>query len=100
GRHHRGGGRDRGDQRDRGADLRPADHHRLRGGGADGHHQRDVPVGAGGRGWDDGDRQQHHRRLHRRRLHHPGAGPDPHRRRRAVPHGRRSADHGRKVHLL
>ena len=39
---------DRGDQLDRRADLRPADHHRLRGGGADGHDQRDVAVGAGG----------------------------------------------------
>ena len=29
GRHHRGGGGDRGDQLDRRADLRPADHHRL-----------------------------------------------------------------------
>ena len=40
--------RDRGDQLDRRADLRPADHHRQRGGGADRHHERDVPVGAGG----------------------------------------------------
>ena len=33
---------------DRRADLRPADHHRLRGGGADRHDQRDVALGAGG----------------------------------------------------
>ena len=33
---------------DRRADLRPADHHRQRGGGADGDDERDVPVGAGG----------------------------------------------------
>ena len=35
--------------RDRRADLRPADHHRQRGRGADRHDQRDVPLGAGGR---------------------------------------------------
>ena len=34
---------------DRRADLRPADHHRQRGGGADRHDQRDVAVGPGGR---------------------------------------------------
>ena len=34
---------------DRRADLRPADHHRQRGGGADRDDQRDVAVGAGGR---------------------------------------------------
>ncbi len=43
--HRRRGGCHRGDQRDRRADLRPADHHRLGGGGADGHHQRDGPLG-------------------------------------------------------
>ena len=41
-------GGDRGDLRDRRADLRPADHHRQRGGGADGDDQRDVALGAGG----------------------------------------------------
>ena len=49
---------------------------------------RSVQEAAGG---TDGDRQQHHRRLHRRGLDHPGAHPDPHRGRRAVPHGRRPA---------
>src|SRR3712207_7129140 len=34
---------------DRRADLRPADHHRLGGGGADRHDQRDVALGPGGR---------------------------------------------------
>ena len=45
GRHDRGGGGDRGDQRDRRADLRPADHHRQRGGGADRDHPGDEPLG-------------------------------------------------------
>ena len=36
----------------------------------------------------------------RRRVHHPGAHPDPHRRGRAVPDGRRPAHHRREVHLL
>ena len=40
------GRRDRGDLAHRRADHRPADHHRQRGGGADRHHQRDVPLGA------------------------------------------------------
>ena len=48
GRHHRGRRGDRGDLHDRRADLRPADHHRLGGGGADRDHQRDVALGAGG----------------------------------------------------
>ena len=62
---------------DRRADLRPADHHRLRGGGADRDHQRDVALGAGGGQRHDGDRQQHHRRLHRGGVHHAGARPRP-----------------------
>ena len=33
-------------------------------------------------------------------VHDPGAGADPHRRRRARPHGRRPALHRREVHLL
>ena len=87
--------------RDRRADLRPADHHRLGGGGADGHHQRDVagrcrrpPAGT------TEIAAQHHRRLHRGGVHHAGADPDPHRGRRAVPDGRRPAHHGRPLHLL
>ena len=85
---------------DRRADLRPADHHRLRGGGADRHHQRDVALGAGGGQRLDPDRREHHRRLLGRGLHHAGADPDPHRRGRALPHGRRPAHHRRAVHLL
>ena len=57
--------------RDRRADLRPADHHRQRGGGADGDHQRDVAVGAGGGRRYHGDRREHHRRLDRRRRRPP-----------------------------
>ena len=63
GRHDGRGGRDRGDQSDRRADLGPADDHRLGGGGADGHDQRDVPVGAGGRRRHRRDRPEHHRGL-------------------------------------
>ena len=51
-------------------DLRPADHHRLGGGGADRDHQRDVALGAGGRQRHQRDRREHHRRLHRRGLDH------------------------------
>ena len=72
-----------------------------RGGGADRHHQRDVAVGAGGG-----------QRLRRRSPTNitgvsaaadsttQALGPDPHRRRRALPHGRRPAHHRREVHLL
>ena len=42
-----------------------------------------------------GDRREHHRRRLGRGLHHPGADPDPHRRRRAGPDGRRPAHHRR-----
>ena len=48
-----GGDRDRGDLHDRRADLRPADHDRLRGGGADRHHDemsRSVAEAASGSG--------------------------------------------------
>ena len=45
---------------------------------------RSVPGGRAGLG---SDRRQHHRRLDGGRLHHPGAHPDPHRGRRAVPDG-------------
>ena len=85
---------------DRRADLRPADHHRIGGGGADRDDERDVAVGAGGRQRHRRDRRQHHRRLDRGRLDHPGARADPHRRRRAVPDGLRPAHHRRQVHLL
>ena len=85
---------------DRRADLRPADHHRQRGGGADRDDQRDVALGAGGRRRHRSDRHQHHRRLQRGGLHHPGPRADPHRRGRAVPDGERPAHLGREVHLL
>ncbi len=43
---------------------------------------------------------QHHRGVRRRELDHPGAGPDPVRGRRAGPHGRRPAHHGRPLPVL
>ena len=86
--------------RDRRADLRPADHHRLRGGGADGDDERDVPLGAGGRHRLHPDRGEHHRGLLGGGFHDAGADPDPHRRGRAVPDGGRPAHHRRAVHLL
>ena len=86
--------------RDRRADLRPADHHRL----ARWRSRPRPPTRCAARcrrpRRDDRDRHQHHRRLDRGRLDHPGAGPDPHRRGRAVPDGRRPAHHRREVHLL
>ena len=74
--------------------------HRVGGGGADGDDERDVALGAGGGQRHRRDRQQHHRRLLRGGVHDPGPRPDAHRRRRAVPDGRRPAHHGRQVHLL
>ena len=62
---------------DRRADLRPADHHRQRGGGADGDDERDVAVGAGGRGRHRRDRGEHHRGLGGGGLDHAGAQADP-----------------------
>ena len=65
-----------------------------RGGGADGDDQRDVAVGAGGgERVDARSRTNITGRLDRGGLHHAGAGADPHRRRRAVPDGRRPAHH-------
>ena len=43
---------------------------------------------------------EHHRRLHRGGVHHAGARPDAHRRRRAVPDGLGPARHRGSVHLL
>ena len=63
-------------------------HHRLRGGGADRHHQRDGPQRHRGRQRGRRDREQHHRGVGGGRFHDPGAGPDPDRRRRTVPDGR------------
>ena len=65
--------------RDRRADLRPADHHRQRGGGADRDDQRDVPVGAGGR-------QRHRRDRHATSPASPPLRtPPPRRSRRPAP---------------
>ena len=58
---------------------------------------RSVQEAAGGSG---ADRREHHRRLHRGGVHDPGAHPDPHRRGRAVPDGRRPAHHRGPLHLL
>ncbi|CCG05746.1 Methyl-accepting chemotaxis protein [Blastococcus saxobsidens DD2] len=80
--------------------LRPADHDRFGGGGADRHHQRDVPFGPGGRRRHHADRREHHRCLRGGRLHHPGAEPDAGGGGRAVPDGRRPAHEHRAVHLL
>ena len=71
-----------------------------RGGGADRHDERDVPLGAGGRHGLHRDRREHHRRLGGGRVHHAGADPDPHRRGRAVPDGGGPAHQRRPLHLL
>ena len=73
----RGGGDRPRSRRSIGVDQRLPDDHRQRGGGADRHDQRDVPVGAGGRGRLDGDRGEHHRRLGRGRLAPPRRCPRP-----------------------
>ena len=92
GRHHRGGRGDRGDlvaSSRRSTTGRPPSPARWRS-----RPRRPTRCRASAQeaaGGTDRDRRQHHRRLDRGRVHHAGAHPDPHRRRRAVPDGRRPA---------